>query len=72
MIERVDRQTAPDLSDREQDVLDQIMRAATSKEAGRALGISQRTVEIHRAKIMKKMGARNVVHLVLMVCGRAA
>ena len=53
------------LTSREREVLDQVMRAATSKEAGRALGISQRTVEIHRARIMKKTGAKNTVDLVL-------
>ena len=28
------------------------------------LGLSERSVEIHRAKVMEKMGARAVAHLV--------
>ena len=30
------------------------------------LGISERTVEIHRSNVMDKMGARSVAHLVKM------
>ena len=38
--------------------LAQIVRGASSKEAGRMLGISPRTVEFHRANVMRKLGAR--------------
>jgi FixJ family two-component response regulator len=31
------------------------------------LDISQRTVEIHRARVMEKMGVRSLAHLVRMV-----
>jgi two-component system response regulator FixJ len=33
------------------------------------LGVSERTVEIHRAKVMEKMGARSVAHLVKLQLG---
>jgi two-component system response regulator FixJ len=42
------------LTPRERVVLGQIARGASSKEAGRALGISPRTIEFHRANIMQK------------------
>jgi DNA-binding CsgD family transcriptional regulator len=47
--------------------LAQIVRGASSKEAGRLLGISPRTVEFHRANIMEKLGAKNTVDLVRRV-----
>jgi DNA-binding CsgD family transcriptional regulator len=52
------------LTPRERVVLAQIVRGASSKEAGRTLGIAPRTVEFHRANIMRKLGARNTVALV--------
>jgi two-component system response regulator FixJ len=55
------------LTQRERDVLNQVVAAASSKEAARNLGISRRTVEIHRLHIMKKLGAKNAVDLVRMV-----
>jgi two-component system, LuxR family, response regulator FixJ len=55
------------LTQRERDVLNQVIAAASSKEAARNLGISRRTVEIHRLHIMKKLGAKNAVDLVRMV-----
>jgi DNA-binding CsgD family transcriptional regulator len=52
------------LTPRERVALAYVVRGATSKEAGRMLGISARTVEFHRANIMKKLGAKNTVDLV--------
>jgi DNA-binding CsgD family transcriptional regulator len=60
------------LTPRERVVLAQLVRGATSKEAARALNISPRTVEFHRANIMKKLGARNLVELVSKVSSRVA
>jgi DNA-binding CsgD family transcriptional regulator len=57
------------LSPRERATLTQIVNGASSKEAARALGISPRTVEFHRANIMSKLDARNVAELVGMVFG---
>lgn len=51
------------LTKRECEVLREIAAGASSKEAGRILGISPRTVEVHRARIMDKLGARNAADL---------
>ena len=55
------------LTPRERQVLEQITSGATNKEAGRILGISPRTIEVHRARIMEKLGARNAADLVRIV-----
>jgi FixJ family two-component response regulator len=60
------------LTPRERQVLEQIIAGASNKEAGRTLGISPRTVEVHRARIMEKLGARNAAGLVRIVLGQGA
>jgi two-component system response regulator FixJ len=55
------------LTPREREVLAQIAAGATNKEAGRTLRISPRTIEVHRARIMEKLGARNAADLVRIV-----
>jgi two-component system response regulator FixJ len=55
------------LTPREHQVLAQITSGASNKEAGRNLGISMRTVEVHRAHIMQKLKARNAADLVRIV-----
>lgn len=57
------------LTPREREVLNEIAGGASNKEAGRRLGISPRTVEVHRARIMEKIGARNAADLVRIVLG---
>jgi DNA-binding CsgD family transcriptional regulator len=55
------------LTARECEVLAQVTSGASSKETGRLLGISPRTVEVHRARIMRKLGVRNAAGLVRTV-----
>ncbi len=55
------------LTGRERDVLQQVAQGASNKEAGRRLGISPRTVEVHRARIMDKLGAKNAADLMRIV-----
>jgi two-component system, LuxR family, response regulator FixJ len=55
------------LTPREFQVLELITGGASNKEAGRHLGISPRTIEVHRARIMEKLGAKNTVDLVHIV-----
>lgn len=62
-------QGAEHLTRREREVLTEITSGASNKEAGRKLGISPRTVEVHRARIMEKLGARNAADLVRIVLG---
>jgi two-component system, LuxR family, response regulator FixJ len=52
------------LTQRERQVLAEITNGASNKEAGRRLGISPRTIEVHRASIMDKLGAKNAADLV--------
>ena len=55
------------LTRREIEVLTQITAAASNKEAARDLGISRRTIEVHRKHIMQKLGAKNAVDLMRIV-----
>lgn len=57
------------LTPRERVTLAQIVRGASSKEAARMLGVSPRTVEFHRANVMRKLGARNTADLMRRVLG---
>jgi len=57
------------LTARERQVLTQVIGGASNKEAGRNLGISPRTIEVHRARIMDKLGAKNAADLVRIVMG---
>jgi two-component system, LuxR family, response regulator FixJ len=55
------------LTPREREVLEKIASGASNKEAGRQLGISPRTIEVHRARIMEKLSAKNTADLVRIV-----
>jgi len=55
------------LTARETEVLQHIVGGASNKAAGRLLTISPRTVEVHRARVMEKLGARNTADLVRIV-----
>jgi FixJ family two-component response regulator len=52
------------LTPRECQVMDMVVDGAANKVIAIDLNLSERTVEIHRAKVMEKMGARSVAHLV--------
>ncbi len=62
-------ETAELLTPREREVLIEITGGASNKEAGRTLGISPRTIEVHRARIMEKLGAKNAADLVRIALG---
>lgn len=52
------------LSPREREILTHVVEGQTSKEIARLLGISHRTVEVYRARIMAKLQAQSVPELV--------
>jgi two-component system, LuxR family, response regulator FixJ len=54
------------LTPREREVLALVVDGKANKVIAIDLGLSERTVEIHRANCMEKMGARSVAHLVKM------
>jgi len=54
------------LTPRERAVMAHAAAGSQNKEIARTLGISHRTVEIHRGRVMRKMGAASVVDLATM------
>jgi len=58
------RPVKAELTPREREVAAQLMQGLTSKQMGRALGISHRTVEIYRARLMRKFKASTAAELV--------
>ncbi|AMO69719.1 response regulator [gamma proteobacterium BDW918] len=56
-----------DLTPRETQVMELMIEGKANKVIAYDLDISQRTVEIHRARVMEKMGVRSLAHLVRMV-----
>jgi FixJ family two-component response regulator len=54
------------LSSRELEVLKQVLQGRLNKQIGFALGIAEKTVKVHRARVMEKMGAGSVAELVHM------
>ena len=53
-----------ELTGREREVAARLLQGMTSKEIGKALTISHRTVEIYRARLMRKYGASTAADLV--------
>ncbi len=51
------------LTRREREVLQLLITGSSNKDIGHRLGISHRTVELHRMHIMQKTGAQNVIEL---------
>ena len=58
------RERYTSLSEREREVLALIVEGLTNKEIGRALALSPRTVETHRANLFAKLQVDNLAHLI--------
>jgi FixJ family two-component response regulator len=61
------RERYDSLTPREREVLTLVTQGKANKVMAGDLGVSQRTVEIHRARVMEKMGANSLAQLVRMV-----
>ncbi len=55
------------LTPRETEVMDKVVQGHANKVIALDLGVSQRTVELHRARVMHKMGVRSLAELVRIV-----
>lgn len=62
--DRAARERYAQLSEREREVLGLIVEGLTNKEIGRALGLSPRTVETHRANLFAKLQAPSLAQLI--------
>jgi FixJ family two-component response regulator len=62
--EREIREQIAQLTDREREVLSFVCEGRTSRMIGEALGISLKTIEVHRSRCLTKLKARNVAELV--------
>ena len=49
---------------RERDVMKLVVRGLLNKQIGGQLGISEKTVKVHRGRVMQKMGVTSVAELV--------
>ena len=55
------------LTPREKEVMEKVVAGEANKVIAADLGLSERTVEIHRSRVMSKMQCRSVAELVTMV-----
>lgn len=61
------RRRATELSDRERQVMGLVVKGLVNKQVAGVLGISPKTVEVHRGRVMHKMQAQSVAELTRMV-----
>ena len=69
IVDQVDaiREKLGSLTQREHDVLTEVVSGRTNKIIAHKLNLSQRSIEMHRSRLMEKMGADSVAHLVRML-----
>jgi len=58
------------LSDREREVMALMVAGKLNKQIAGELDIAIRTVEVHRARVLEKMGVRNAVELAALLGGQ--
>ena len=64
VLRQADAEKLSRLTEREREVLDHAVRGLHAKEIAARLGISPRTVEVHRSRIMEKLEVRYIAELV--------
>lgn len=64
LCDRVKSDVAKSLTKRESEILGMIVSGKTNRQIAEALDRTQRTVEYHRNRLMKKIGANNAAGLV--------
>lgn len=61
------RQRLARLTPREREVLDEVVSGRLNKQIADRLGAAEKTIKVHRGRVMNKMGARSVAELVTLV-----
>jgi RNA polymerase sigma factor (sigma-70 family) len=61
---QANNQSLQALTPREREVMAAISQGMTHREAGELLGISPRTVEVHKGRVMEKLGVKTLAELV--------
>lgn len=69
--QRADTLKLQKLTNREREVLEHAARGLHAKEIALALGISPRTVEVHKTRIMEKLDVRNIAELIRLAIATA-
>ena len=59
------------LTEREREVMDLLVLGLHNRDVAQRLAISPRTVEVHKARVMSKLGARNLAELIRIAAGAA-
>ena len=57
------------LTPREREVLDRVVEGRLNKQIAADLGIAEKTIKVHRARLMRKLGVRTIADLVRLVGG---
>ena len=60
------------LTERERQVLDRVVQGEINKKVAKGLGISEKTVEVHRARLMRKLNATSLADLIRIARGEDA
>lgn len=60
------------LTPREREVVDRVVEGRLNKQIAAELGVAEKTVKVHRARVMRKFGVRTIADLVRLVVSRGS